>query len=247
MQAELAARELESGQSDPRSLRASLDQMANASQRAAHMVNQLLSMARTEARSGTALRDVVDLHRLATDVVRDFVPRALDDGIDLGYEGPDYEVPAERAGSVDARVLGHEVMLRELLVNLVDNALHYTPPRGTVTVRVVPDPFGQVVVLQVEDSGPGIPAAERDLVFQPFYRALGTKVDGSGLGLAIVAEVAQQHGAAVLLEDAREPGSIPPGEGPGARFTLRLPHAPAEGPPPAPPALPQPSGPMALA
>ncbi len=256
MQAELAARELESGQSDPRSLRASLDQMANASQRAAHMVNQLLSMARTEARSGTALRDVVDLHRLATDVVRDFVPRALDDGIDLGYEGPDFEAPAERAGSVDARVLGHEVMLRELLVNLVDNALHYTPPRGTVTVRVVPDPFGQVVVLQVEDSGPGIPAAERDLVFQPFYRALGTKVDGSGLGLAIVAEVAQQHGAAVLLEDARVPGSIPPGEGPGARFTLRLPHAPAEGPPSAPPAPPvppepleplEPTGPMSLA
>ncbi|MCK6426245.1 MAG: sensor histidine kinase N-terminal domain-containing protein [Burkholderiaceae bacterium] len=229
MQAELAARELETGQSDSRSIRASLEQMANASQRAAHMVNQLLSMARTEARAGTAPRDVVDLHRLATDVVRDFVPRALDKGIDLGYEGPEDARVQQPAAALDSRVLGHEVMLRELLVNLVDNALQYTPPGGTVTVRVMPDPFGQVVALQVEDSGPGIPAAERELVFQPFYRALGTKVDGSGLGLAIVAEVAQQHGAELLLEDARAPGNIPPGEGPGVCFTLRL-HRPREVP-----------------
>jgi two-component system sensor histidine kinase TctE len=244
MQAELAARELETGHSDPRSLRSSLDQMANASQRAAHMVNQLLSMARTEARSGSTLRDVVDLDRLATDVVRDFVPRALDKGIDLGYEGPcngDEPVP-DQVDPPDVRVLGHAVMLRELLINLVDNALHYTPPGGTVTVRVVPDPLGQVVVLQVEDSGPGIPVAERDLVFQPFYRALGTPVDGSGLGLAIVAEVAQQHGTAVMLDDARSADQVPPGEGPGARFTLRLGRAPSEPPPPVPAAPTEPIG-----
>ena len=124
-------------------------------------------------------------------------------------------------------------MLRELVINLVDNALHYTPSGGTVTVRVRPDPVGQVVVLQVEDSGPGIPAAERDLVFQPFYRALGTPVDGSGLGLAIVAEVAQQHGTLVQLDDARPAQQVPPGEGPGARFTLRLRQAPSDPPPPA--------------
>jgi two-component system sensor histidine kinase TctE len=68
------------------------------------------------------------------------------------------------------------------------------------------------------------------LVFQPFYRALGTTVDGSGLGLAIVAEIAQQHGTAVVLDDARAPSQVPPGEGPGARFTIRLRHAsPATG------------------
>jgi two-component system sensor histidine kinase TctE len=88
----------------------------------------------------------------------------------------------------------------------------------------MPDPFGQVVALQVEDSGPGIPAAERALVFEPFYRALGTAVDGSGLGLAIVAEIARQHGSEVSLQDARVLGQIPPGEGPGALFTLRLAH-----------------------
>jgi len=114
-------------------------------------------------------------------------------------------------------VLGHALLLRELIRNLVDNALQYTPSGGTVTVRVIDDPFGQVVVLQVEDSGPGIPAAERDLVFQPFYRSLGTEVDGSGLGLAIVREIALLHGAEVTVADAssRSP--------PGTLVTLRLP------------------------
>ena len=72
------------------------------------------------------------------------------------------------------------------------------------------DPFGHVLILQVEDSGPGIPAAERELVFQPFYRALGTNVDGSGLGLPIVQEIASQHGASITLEDAH-PGQAAPG------------------------------------
>ncbi len=219
MQAELAAREVARGQGDPRQLQSSLEQMAHASQRAAHMVNQLLSMARTDAQVGGRGHDPVDLQPLAIDVVRDFVPKALDHGIDLGYEGPD-------GAGTGTRVLGHALLLRELVANLVDNALQYTPRGGTVTLRLLPDPFGQVVVLQVEDSGPGIPAAERELVFQPFYRALGTPVDGSGLGLAIVAEIAHQHGTAVTLDDARSPGQVAPGEGPGARFTLRLPQAP---------------------
>jgi two-component system, OmpR family, sensor histidine kinase TctE len=183
-------------------------------------------MARADAKAGTVARDEVDLEALATDVVRDFVPPSLDAGIDLGFEGADTQVPNGLRRAGDTLVLGHPMLLRELITNLVDNALHYTPRGGTVTVRVVPDPFGQVVVLQIEDSGPGIPASERDLVFQPFYRALGTTVDGSGLGLAIVAEIAQQHGTSVLLDDARAPAQVPAGEGPGARFTIRLRHAP---------------------
>lgn len=73
-------------------------------------------------------------------------------------------------------------------------------------------------MLQVEDSGPGVPEAERELVFQPFYRALGTEADGSGLGLPIVLEIARQHGAEVSLDDAH-PGQTPP----GALFTVRFP------------------------
>ena len=77
-------------------------------------------------------------------------------------------------------------------------------------------------MLQVEDSGPGIPEAERELVFQPFYRSLGTNVDGSGLGLPIVLEIARQHGADIRIEDAH-PGHTPP----GTRVVVRFPGLPA--------------------
>ena len=230
-QAELAQREIDAGERDPKSLKKSLQQIAYSSQSAAHMVNQLLAMARAENKEHSAQHQPVNLARLATETVRDFVPRALEKGIDLGYEGPD--TGRDATGSSRALVVGHGVLLRELIRNLVDNALQYTPVGGTVTVRIVDDPFGQVVVLQVEDSGPGIPVAEREQVFRPFYRALGTNVDGSGLGLAIVREIAVQHGAEVTLEDANlrhRPGlSDQAGAafGPGARFTVRFVAAPA--------------------
>ena len=76
-----------------------------------------------------------------------------------------------------------------------------------------------MLVLLVEDSGPGIPEAERELVFQPFYRALGTNVDGSGLGLAIVLEIANQHDATVSIEDALLPGNP---HSPGTRIAVRF-------------------------
>jgi two-component system, OmpR family, sensor histidine kinase TctE len=235
-QAELAQRQIDAGQHDPQALKKSLQQIARSSQSAAHMVNQLLAMAHAENQQHAPQRQVVNLARLATETVRDFVPRALEKRIDLGYEGPGEAAAARHPQG--PQVLGHAMLLREVIRNLVDNALQYTPVGGTVTVRVIDDPFGQVVVLQVEDSGPGIAAAEREQVFQPFYRSLGTNVDGSGLGLAIVREIAQQHGAEITLEDANlrhRPGL---GEqagapfGPGARFTLRLPAAPRADPAP---------------
>ena len=225
-QAELAQREIDAGERDPQALKKSLQQIARASQRAARMVNQLLAMARAEDASQALQRQPVNLARLAAETVRDFVPRALEKRIDLGYEGADSGAAKGPAG---LSISGQPVLLRELIRNLVDNALQYTPEGGTVTVRVVDDPFGQVVVVQVEDSGPGIPAAERDKVFQPFYRSLGTNVDGSGLGLAIVREIAQQHDAEITLEDANlrhRPGLSDQGGvafGPGARFTVRFP------------------------
>ncbi len=238
-QAELAQREIDAGQRDPQALKKSLQQISRSSQRATRMVNQLLSMARAEDASQTLSHQPINLARVATEAVRDFVPRALDKRIDLGYEGPN---TGERHPQ-GLMVQGQPVLLRELVRNLVDNALHYTPDGGTVTVRVVDDPFGQVVVLQVEDSGPGIPAAEREKVFQPFYRSLGTNVDGSGLGLAIVREIAQQHHAEIALEDANlrhRVGMLSDhGEaafGPGVRFTVRFPAASIQAgtPPPEP-------------
>ena len=110
-----------------------------------------------------------------------------------------------------------------MIRNLLDNAISYTPSStdhpGVITARVLADPFGHVLLLQVEDTGPGIPASERELVFQPFYRALGTNVDGSGLGLPIVLEIARQHDAEVTLEDAH-PGQVPPGTRVKVRFVV---------------------------
>ena len=222
-QAELAQRQIDAGQHDPQALKKSLQQIARSSQSAAHMVNQLLAMARAEDRQHASQRQVVNLARLATETVRDFVPRALELRIDLGYEGPDSLARPHAVAAAATRhpqgpqVLGHALLLRELIRNLVDNALQYTPAGGTVTVRVIDDPFGQVVVLQVEDSGPGIAAAERELVFQPFYRSLGTNVDGSGLGLAIVREIALQHGVEITVEDATSHAPLP-----GTLITVRL-------------------------
>jgi two-component system sensor histidine kinase TctE len=225
MQAELAQREIDAGEHDPQALKRSLQQIAYSSERAAHMVNQLLAMARAEAKTLGRPAEPVDLAALARETVRDFVPKAMDKRIDLGYEGPDASrAGGEADGATPASgMLGQPTLVRELVRNLVDNALQYTPAGGTVTARVMDDPFGQVVVLQVEDTGPGIAEAERALVLQPFYRALGTNVDGSGLGLAIVNEIVLQHGAELDITDARPRGSAAAqGMGPGTLFTVRF-------------------------
>ena len=220
MQCELAAREIDSGGGDPASMKHTLRQIALATQRAAHMVNQLLAMARAEDSGQAARHQHVDLAAITRAVVHDFVPRAIERRIDLGYEGPDGSENPQHS-----HLQGEPVLLGELVRNLVDNALQYTPQGGTVTARVMPDPFGQVVVLQVEDTGPGIAPAEREAVFRPFYRAFiqvdGMQVDGSGLGLAIVQEVVQRHGAEITIADAR-PRSGSQAATPGALFTVRF-------------------------
>ena len=215
MQAELAQREMAQG-GEPEQARRSLQQIARASQNATRMVNQLLAMARAEDPEQALRRQTVRLEAIAFETVEDFVQRALDRRIDLGYEAP----PPPPPGRTPIALQGQPVLIRELVRNLVDNALIYTPIGGAVTVRVLHDYYGRVAVLQVEDTGVGIPEAERELVFQPFYRALGTEVDGSGLGLAIVREIVERHGARITIEDARARG---PGiTHPGTRFTVRF-------------------------
>jgi two-component system sensor histidine kinase TctE len=209
-QAELAQREIDSG--DAKAAKRSMLQIARSSQRAAHMVNQLLSMANAEDRGEARRTQVFNLAALAIEAVHDIAPRAVAKGLDLGYEGP----AAKDAGA--PRLLGEPLLVRELISNLVDNAVNYTGGGGAVTVRLLADPFGQVAVLQVEDDGPGIAVAERDKVFQPFYRALGSEVDGSGLGLAIVREVADRHGATVTIDATHARPTSP-----GARVTVRFP------------------------
>jgi two-component system sensor histidine kinase TctE len=210
MQADLAQRENASAED----LKLSLRQIGRSSIRATHTVNQLLALARAESSGAVLSHQPCDFAKLTMDVIRDCVPRAMDKHIDVGYEGA-------QPGSDGVMVSGNPTLLKELVRNLVDNAINYTPSSaekpGMITTRILIDPFSLVLVLQVEDSGPGIPFAERELVFQPFYRALGNEADGSGLGLPIVMEIARQHRATVSVEDSR------PGQpSPGACFTVRF-------------------------
>ena len=210
MQADLALRE----GANAEELKQSLRQIGRASIRATHSVNQLLALAHAES-SGAALNHrPCDLAELAMSVVRDCVPRALERHIDMGFEGT-------QPGAPGGQLSGNPTLIKELIRNLLDNAINYTPSNagqpGVITVRVLADLFGKTLVLQVEDSGPGVPEAERELIFQPFYRSLGTEADGTGLGLPIVMEIAHQHHASVSLEET-QPGQVPP----GARFSVRF-------------------------
>ena len=160
-------------------------------------------MARAEAseHSEQALLPV-DLDNLLHEIVETWVHRAMSRRIDLGYEpaGPLY-------------ILGNTFLLREMINNLLDNALRYTADEGCVTARVLAQE--NFVLLEIEDNGIGIADSEAHRVFDRFYRVEDTGVEGSGLGLAIVREIAELHKAAASLRphamDAageRTPGSI---------------------------------------
>ncbi|MBP6494881.1 MAG: sensor histidine kinase N-terminal domain-containing protein [Rhodoferax sp.] len=210
MQADLAQRE----GADADELKQSLRQIGTASIRATHTVNQLLALARAESSGASMSRQPCDLAQLTMEVIQECLSRAMDKHLDLGYEGAE-------PGDPGVQLHGNPTLLKELIRNLIDNAINYTPSTadfpGVITARVLADPFGKVLLLQVEDSGPGIAPAERELVFQPFYRSLGTGVDGTGLGLPIVLEIAVQHDATVSLEETRL-GKTPP----GTRFIVRF-------------------------
>jgi two-component system sensor histidine kinase TctE len=211
MQADLAQRK-DAGEEE---LKQSLQQIGRASVQATHTVNQLLSLARAEGAGAIDLQ-LCDMATLISEVLNDSLPHAMDKGLDLGFDGVDTE---EKRRFLT--VQGNPTLLKEMIRNLVDNAIHYTPSTkertGVITVRLLVDPYSQALAVQVEDNGPGISAAERERVFEPFYRALGSNVDGSGLGLPIVREIAQRHGATVTVEMAH-PGQTPP----GACFTIRF-------------------------
>ncbi len=185
-QTELALR-----QNDPEEVRKTLRQIDTATARTTHLVNQLLALARAEP-GANRLRAAqrIDLTELARTTATEWVPHAIERNIDLGFEG----------GITAVGVNGDPILLKELLGNLIDNAIRYTPPGGQVTVAVTS--ALRNCLLSVEDNGPGIPAEERERVFERFHRLLGNGADGCGLGLAIVREIAYGHGATVALEEA---------------------------------------------
>jgi two-component system sensor histidine kinase TctE len=200
-QTELALR-----QSSREDVQAALTQLQAATERTTHLVNQLLSLARAEPAAGqTQVMERLDLAALAKSAATEWVPRALARGIDLGYDGPDAPLP----------VKGDEFLLREMLGNLIDNAIRYTQHGGRVTVRLAGG--GDSAILGVEDNGPGIPEHEREAVLERFHRVLGTAVEGCGLGLAIVREIVQRHGGHIRML-----------AGPGNRGTLAQVTLPAQ-------------------
>lgn len=184
MQTELAL-----GEADPAQMRESLEGIARSTDRAVHLINQLLALARAEA-SFEKLHavNVIDIEALLRDVAQDLAPRAIAKRIDFGVEQTGAPLLVE----------GNPLLLREMFSNLIDNAIKYTPASGKVTVRTRAETFA---IVEIEDSGIGIPESERELVFERFYRVLGSQVDGSGLGLPIVREIAEQHRASVVLRD----------------------------------------------
>ena len=131
------------------------------------------------------------------------MPRALARNIDLGFDD----------ASDPVKISADPFLLREMLNNLIDNAISYTPDGGRVTLRVRRS--DGAAIIEVEDNGPGIPAGEREKVFERFYRIPGSRTEGCGLGLAIVREIAQGHGAT--------PAITAGADGHGTRVTITFP------------------------
>jgi two-component system sensor histidine kinase TctE len=179
-----------------------LDDMRAETGRVSRLVDQLLSLSRAEAAAPVLAE--VDLHEFARETTFEWLPQALGKSIDLGFEG---EGPV--------KIQGHAVLLHELMANLLDNAVRYTPSGGRITVRV--EARDGDALLTVQDDGPGIPAEERSRIFDRFYQIPGRDSPGCGLGLAITREIATIHRAVVTLRD--------PSDRRGALFEVRFPIA----------------------
>lgn len=151
------------------------------------LLDQLLTLARTQE-TGVEQLTQVPLKKAIQECLEDLVPLAEAKGIDLGV-----------VGDADPAVTGRAVDIRILVKNLIDNAIRYTPEGGRVDINVA-DSDGRVV-LDVDDTGVGIPVDERERAFDPFYRVLGSGEIGSGLGLAITLSIANQIGAVISLLD----------------------------------------------
>jgi len=192
-------------QEDPAEMRHTLKGIVRSIRSARRLTNQMLSLSRAEAVNGLIReRGRLDYADLVREVALELSQLALRRQVDLAYEGL-------RGGLM---VDGNDAMLREMVANLIDNAIRYTPAGGQVTVIVAREEEQAVAV--VRDSGPGIAPDERDKVFQRFYRSLDqSETEGSGLGLSIVREICLAHSGRVSL-DAGPAGR-------GLEVTVRLP------------------------
>jgi two-component system sensor histidine kinase TctE len=185
-QTELALREA----ADQPALHGRLQRVHESATRSVHLVNQLLMLARAEPESVEAIgRSRFDLRRLVQDLTAELVPRALAGGIDLGMDGDsdDDGLPPPAL-----TVEGNALLIREAFVNLVDNAIRYAGRGAEITVRVRKDTDTGQAIVEVDDTGPGIPEPLQAQVFERFFRGT-TEGRGCGLGLAIVREIIERH------------------------------------------------------
>lgn len=181
-------------------LRARLKRVHESATRSAHLVSQLLALARAEPEAAAAQsRTRFDLQRLAREVAAEQVPRALAAGIDLGTD----ERSDDDNGNTPLPVMGNAMLIREALVNIVDNAIRYAGRGASVTVSAHAE--GHDAVLTVEDTGPGVPESEHERIFQRFVRATH-EGNGCGLGLAIVKEIVERSHGRVSLQSVRPHG-----------------------------------------
>jgi two-component system sensor histidine kinase TctE len=186
--------ELANNEHDPEQLKQRLRSLQDSASRLVRMTNQVLALARAEP-SASLLQGMrtVDLRDVVEASASTYLDRALAKNIDIGFEAK------------PALIHGSDWLAKELTANLVENALAYTPCGGQVTVRC--GTRGAEAYLEVEDSGPGIPEAERERVFERFYRLPESPGEGSGLGLAIVREIAQVHRAQIRLDNPQTGGT----------------------------------------
>jgi len=168
-----------------------LVQIQNSADRMAHLTTQLLVLARSEPIEGDYELVPVDLVELVRSTCMEFVPKALHRHIELGFESDE---PA-------LIIKGDAILLRELLANLLDNAITYGNEHGNILIKLERNPTPCLIV---EDDGPGIPESERQRIFERFYRIPGTAGVGCGLGLAIVKEIADLHKARLRLRPFNE-------------------------------------------
>jgi two-component system sensor histidine kinase TctE len=175
-------------QTQPELAVATLRDVHDAVDALARLVAQMLSLARSDPTAVQQRHDLVDLVDLARATTLEFVPAARKKCLDLSFESAVGQVP----------VTGNPILLRELVANLVDNAVVYSDVGGAIVVRVH---AGDAATLEVEDNGPGIAEAERTKVFERFYRGGDRSRAGSGLGLAIAAEICASHRARIVLAD----------------------------------------------
>jgi two-component system sensor histidine kinase TctE len=205
-QAELALRE-----QDPTKITHALHQINQASGNLSHLISQLLALTKAEPDGASFIpTQTLDLYVLAQAVTADWLTKAFVKNIDLGFD----------SDAKTALIQGNEVLLRELMNNLIDNAILYTPAGGKITVGLKHESVESAnkqtesILFYVQDNGIGLSEEHQARVFERFFRVLGTQQSGCGLGLTIVQEIAERHQATASLTSK--------GEGQGSLATVRF-------------------------